>query len=426
MVCRWLPLLLLAAAIAPPPDAAARPTVQGPESPLPIERALDIARQRAPLARAAAARLEGATASVRLAGRIPNPSLEVRGENWTAGRWGWTPGRAPDSAPGIDFFTVLTQPIELGARRSFRRALAEADRDVAALVSGQVAREAMLDTLRAYLDALRSREVVRVLDENREGLAGVLTSLRLRVKEGFAAESDLMKLQAEFALAETELGRARIALHRALGELTAMLGEPITGDRLVMPRPALVPDGEASALAEQAVAQLPEVAAARARAARARNAAALERALRWPDAAVSGGYKRTAGMDTAVAGLLVSLPVFDRNGRNVAIAESEARAADFEVQAATATLTAALRSEIEAARLLAGQANRAPAELLAPAEGVRTAARSSFREGAADVLKLVDAERVYLEARRAVLELRLDAFDAAARSRLSLGKEIFE
>ena len=41
----------------------------------------------------------------------------------------------------------------------------------------------------------------------------------------------------------------------------------------------------------------------------------------------------------------------------------------------------------------------APAELLAPAEDVRQAALASFREGTADVLKLIDAERVHAEVR---------------------------
>jgi cobalt-zinc-cadmium efflux system outer membrane protein len=392
---------------------------------LPIERAVALARQRAPLVRAAAVRLEGATTAARVAGRWPNPAVEVRAENWTAGYWGWTPAPAA-TRPGVDFFAVLTQPIEFGGKRSSRIASAAADRAFASAAEQQAGRETTLDTMRAYVDAVRARETLAILGENLDGVAGVLTTMRVRVREGYAAESDMMKFQAERARIEAEVARTRVELSRALAQLAVLVGEPVGERRLVVPRPSAVPPGDTDGLVTQAVERLPEVALAKARVDRARSLAASERALRWADAGVSAGYKRTAGVDTAVAGVVVSVPVFNRNDRNVALAESEARAVEFEWQAATASAKAALGSRIDAARLLSEQAERAPTELLAPAEGVRTAARSSFREGAADVLKLVDAERVYLDARREALQLRLGAFQMAAEARLALGKEIYE
>jgi outer membrane protein TolC len=62
--------------------------------------------------------------------------------------------------------------------------------------------------------------------------------------------------------------------------------------------------------------------------------------------------------------------------------------------------------------------------LLAPADAVRNAALASFREGRSDVLRLLDAERVYGEVRRTMLELRLDALAAALEARFALGLEM--
>ena len=61
--------------------------------------------------------------------------------------------------------------------------------------------------------------------------------------------------------------------------------------------------------------------------------------------------------------------------------------------------------------------------MLAPAGVVRSAALATFREGAADVLRLIDAERVYADVRRAVLELRLEALAATIEARFALGEE---
>jgi outer membrane protein TolC len=54
---------------------------------------------------------------------------------------------------------------------------------------------------------------------------------------------------------------------------------------------------------------------------------------------------------------------------------------------------------------------------------VRNAARSAFHKGATDILHLVDAERVYTEAWREVLDLKLEAHTKAFEARLAVGGE---
>jgi outer membrane protein TolC len=78
---------------------------------------------------------------------------------------------------------------------------------------------------------------------------------------------------------------------------------------------------------------------------------------------------------------------------------------------------------IGAARTISERARTAPEELLEPAEGVRRAARAAFREGTADVLTLIDAERVYADVRRVAIELRLDALLTTIEARFAVGEE---
>jgi outer membrane protein TolC len=77
---------------------------------------------------------------------------------------------------------------------------------------------------------------------------------------------------------------------------------------------------------------------------------------------------------------------------------------------------------IRTARTLADRAARAERELLAPAGVVREAARAAFREGTVDVLKLIDAERVYGEVLRTALDLQLEAAGTAIEARIALGE----
>jgi outer membrane protein TolC len=96
----------------------------------------------------------------------------------------------------------------------------------------------------------------------------------------------------------------------------------------------------------------------------------------------------------------------------------------LELAAVEAQVAVEARTIIDAARILGDRARRIDEDLLKPAEVVRTAARAAFREGAADILNLVDAERVYVDARREALQLKLDAVAAAIQARLVLGEEI--
>jgi len=304
--------------------------------------------------------------------------------------------------------------------------IARAEYAAAEAAMAQTDRALVMETVRLFMDAVRSREWLGALESNREGLDTLLRAMTSRVREGYTAEADLAKFQAESARVQTQLLRARLDLARSLAQLGSLMQEPVPLRSEHLTEPALrpIPAGEPAELAAKAAAASPEVLAARARSARAAEALSLERARRVPDLNVAGGYKRTAGFDTAVAGLMIAIPLFDRNKQAVAIAAGDHAASLSDVAAAEARALADARVVFDAAAALGALAARVDDELLRPAETVRTAARSAFREGATDILVLVDAERVYVDARREAVHLKLDAIAAALEARLLLGEEI--
>jgi cobalt-zinc-cadmium efflux system outer membrane protein len=150
----------------------------------------------------------------------------------------------------------------------------------------------------------------------------------------------------------------------------------------------------------------------------------LERARRYPDLALAGGYKRTAGLDTAVVGLVTTVPVFERNRRAVVLAEAEARAAALELQATLARVRTEAALLVHAARELQKRHAELEEHLVRPAEEARRSALAAFREGAIDVLRVVDAERTNTEAQREALDLTVEAFLTSGRARLAAGLEV--
>ena len=407
---------LSAAVVGPPSVTGPGDGAQISLPTLTLSAAVAQARTASPRRRAATHLADGAREAARLAGRLPNPLVEFRTENWTR-------SDSP-SAPDLDVFAVLTQPIGLGGKRDIRRQLAASESHVALTALTSLERALALETVRLYLRALRARAIVETLTEYREGLTTLVANVARRLEEGYSAEADWLKFKTEAARVHGDLARAQLELERSLAALGIVVGAaaPIHPSQLAEPPPLAVPAADADAIAA-GIARHPDVAAATAAVDRARQVTALERALRVPDAAVTSGYKRTAGFDTMVLGVSLAIPLFDRNDASIARSVGLERGAMADREALVHQLSTDAASVIRAARTIADRADASAQDLLEPAEEVRRAARTAFREGTADVLKLIDAERVYADVHRAAIDLRLDALATTIEARFALGEE---
>jgi len=393
-------------------------TAQPEPAPLSLATAVEQAVQSASY-QAALARTKAAAAALEQARRLPNPSLEVREENWQLN------DQSGDTDVTIDVFATLTQPVELPGKRAARSAAAAASLDAAQAERSLTARDLVIETARVYLRALGARELRRSLGEQREALQTLVAAMQRRVQEGHSAEADLMKLRTESARLDLQHAEAFRELRRQTAALAVLVKEPgpIDAVRLREPPPLEAPAADATTGDGVDVHQVAEIRAARARHEQARQELRLERARRYPDPNLTAGYKRTGGVDTIVTGVSVPIPVFDRNSGHVTRAAAEERAAALDLDVLSRGAAAAAAAQIAAARDLALRARHVDAELLEPARVVRDAARSAFREGAADVLRLVDAERVYAEAQRETLDLKHEAYAQALAAHLLLNEE---
>jgi cobalt-zinc-cadmium efflux system outer membrane protein len=401
MATRLLGLALLCAALGAP--AAAQTG-----GPLTLADALARARAEAPALAAVRARIDGARDARLRAGRLVNPSMEVRSENWASG--------APGGLP-LDVFATVTQTVELGGKRGARRAAADAAVTSAAAAEAMTWREIARAVTTDYLAALRFRDESRALAAHAGSLAEASRVMDRRVAVGAAPEAELLKLRTEEARAVVARTRAELAAARALATLGAALGLDVQPDHLQ--RPAVPPPSADAAVPPSH----PELMAANGAIGAARAAVALERARGVPDVAVNAGVKRTSGYNTGVAAVTVPIPLFDRNGVARALAEGQLQAAERERDAAERRLRGVLSSARAAAATLSTHAADSQARLVTPARGARDAARAAFAAGALDVLRLVDAERVFIDATLVTLELEFDAVAAAIDARLAAGEE---
>lgn len=405
-------------------------TAQAPAGAVTLRDALELARAQSPARRAAAARAEAADLAKGLAGRYPNPLAEIRLENWAPG--------LHDRLP-YDTFATVTQTVELGGKRSARQGVAAAGAQGAQASLWSAERELDAEIVLRFLTVVRGRERARTLAEHVDGLSELVRILERRVVEGFAAEADLEKLRTERVRVDTDSALARIHANRELAVLSAVVGwssappvESLAQPELSVPPGALAASASGTGapgvipapdLVGAAIERRPDVHVAAARLDAARQALRFEQARRVPDLLVVGGLKRTGGYDTAVASVLVPVPLFDRNQPALALARGGVAAAELDLAQTRRLAEGQIRAALQAAGDLARRSADAAAQLVGPAGIVRAAARAAFESGAGDLLRLVDAERVFADARMAVSELQIDAVQAAIEARLALAED---
>jgi cobalt-zinc-cadmium efflux system outer membrane protein len=377
-----------------------------------LQDALAKARGRSPLIGAARERERAAAIARTVVSRTPNPVVELRTENV---------GPVSTTRLPRDVFATISQPIELGGKGRARQATATAAHDLAEAEVSEAEWILAFDVSELYIGALRAREVLAALTAQHQGVGDIVKLLAQRVSEGLSAEADLRKFETEHTRLGSQMARASVALQSSLLRLSAMVGEELRPEHLALPL-ALQPLQAPVALTETDIASRADVRAAARRLQRAETMAALERARGVPDVTVTAGYKRTSGFDTGVAGVTFPIGIFDRNRVAAAQAAGEVGAARLELALMRQRALADAQARRTAAQELVAHALRSDADLVAPAAVVRTAARASYVEGRGDVLQLVDAERVYGEATREALELRLDATLALIHATLALGE----
>lgn len=383
--------------------------------PITLAEVLASGRDASPRIAAARSREQAAAAAAGVAGRWVNPAVEVRSENWGA------------DVPGglrLDSFATVTQRLELGGKRGARRGLAQAAVEVARAGAFATTQTIEGEIAGRFLEAVRLRDRAAILTAQRDALAELVRILERRVAEGFAPDAERARLAAEHTTVAIAAVRAEAAADRAFLELRALAALPAdaTATALVRPEPVPVPTGDPGEIAARAAAARPDVRAAAARLETAERALRLENSLRIPDLTVNTGLKRTLDTNTGVLALGVSLPLFERNQVATALARGEVRAAELERDFITRTAEADAAAALLGARRLTETAAESALRLVEPATIARTAMRSAFELGAADPLRVVDAERAFAEARLLENDIQMEAVAAAVAARLALGE----
>jgi cobalt-zinc-cadmium efflux system outer membrane protein len=275
------------------------------------------------------------------------------------------------------------------------------------------------DLALAYAAAEAAQARVVLLEEAVAAAQEDVRAARALVDAG--READLRAVQAEAASATTgaELETARADAQAAFAALSSLAGvsSPYTGvtaSLLPLSANLSVPGGE------------PPVATPAVLAAQAEREAALrrievERTRAVPDITPSVGVRRINGHNETVfvAGISVTLRLFDRNQGNIAAATAELQGADARLTAARLEASNGWRSAIALARAAGARVSAAAQAEMASDEAYRLA-RVGYEAGRTPLVEVLLARRGLTLAQGATIEARLARTRAEAEiARLS-------
>jgi len=293
------------------------------QTPLGLDDAVKLALSQRPELQASAARVESAEQLRRQSALFPNPRLILQSENIRSS--GFNYGQDADT------FAYASQVVETSGRRKNRIAVAQGAVSRSEL-EAQLGRRDIVEAVRdAYWNA-PAAETTRVLyDENLQFFGEILQYHEARLKEGKVAEVDVLRVRLESGRLRAAADNARLDAERAQLELARELGTPTGGPwkltedigQLETPPPSL--DGRWHAPIQRCYG--PE-----------KPLVQLD-VLRdgFPQRSIAGrmfalfGYKRTSGLNTAVAGLQFNIPIFNRNQGATGAAMANLRAAEHDL-----------------------------------------------------------------------------------------------
>lgn len=366
-----------------------------------------------PQIRAVRAAVDIARADQLAAGRWPNPRITFNRESVT----------------GIsENMLFVAQPLPVSGRRgldvSAAAARVAASRDRADDATRRLRADLRLAFAQAWLAQTREHELARATDEvqrlaevlaRREAAGDAAGYDRLR------AEREALDLEAERALAATDLARAQAALVGLFAspvDPTAV--QAIRGEghgTAVPPLDLLLAKADASRGELLALAQDAEAADFAAR-------SAARRRVPEPELVVGSKSSTALGGDVGtVVAMQVTIPLFDRGRPEQALARAQATQAEARAQAFRLALqadVAALRAAVVERR----DALERYRSVAAASDEVERIARISYDAGELGILQLLDAYRTAAEARIREAVLDASAWEAEIELEYASGWEM--
>lgn len=394
-----------------PPPYAAEPPAQVYE----LDEIIALALERNPAVAGAEGIVEQSRGQRIAAGAYPNPSIIGQGGRGVI--------RDPSNGFVIGEYTVLLgQPLEWPGKRAARKRAAAAAAAGASAGMEEVQLNLIAEVKIAFYELLLAQQQLDIAKQNLDIVEDVLRIVKARVRSGEGPQFEAVKAEVEVLKAKQVVTRAQNAVRvgrvrldtlaaGALGPAFAIRGDfESFRDRVYL-----------DDLTARALEQHPTLRRLSKLVERADHNVMLERESRVPNVTVNGGYWREAGREALTASLSVPTPLWYQRQGEITSALGAKRREEAEWLRARNELLREVNQHFKDAETAAEQIAVFQKGLLKQAKEALRIAQFSFKQGAASLLEVLDAQRVQQQILQAYAQARFDLAIALTRLQRSVG-----
>lgn len=376
---------------------------------------IELALERNPTITGAKASIDQSRGQQAIAGAYLNPSV-----TGSAG-----PGAIRDPSTGVritERTVTVEQPLEwLGKRAARQRA---ADAGLAGALAGMEETKVlvMAEVKGAFFQLLLAQQDAQLARENLKTVEDLVKLVGARVSTREAPKFELVKATVELQKSRKDLARADSALLVARAKLNTVTGKALGESFAIQGEFETVRSGlELRALLDQALDRHPALRRQQKVVEQAEFTIEQERASRMPNVAVFGVYHRETGDESVTAGLSVPLPIWYRRQGEIGAAMGAHRKAQAERARVQQELEQTITQHFQEMRTAQEQMQVFEQGLLYQSKEAFDIAQFSFRHGAASLLEVIDAQRVYRQTLLEYAQARADHSIALARLERAVG-----
>ncbi len=389
--------------------ASSAETVE-PVKPLTLEMALGFAMRANPNIAVAEREREAIEGARTQAAVRPNPSISTSIQD--------------TRSDTRQIFLQFNQEVELGNKRKARMDAADAFYKKATAELDSKKAEIHANVVTAFYEVLAAQERLKLSKSSLEVANLALDAATKRVKAGKSSPVEETKSKIAESSAKIEVNQATSQLNSARKRLSALWGNSspmfvhAEGDVENIPPVSSIADLSASLESSPAISLAKLEISAR------DGLTKVERSKVTPNIKISAGVlnnQELGGLNQALLGVTVPIPLFDRNQGNLQEAVGRQYKAQDELVALRAHLEASLATQYERLNAARQASESLRSEILPGAQSAFDAANKGFSAGKFSFLDVLDAQRTLFQAKSQYIQALLDAHQSVAEIERILG-----
>jgi cobalt-zinc-cadmium efflux system outer membrane protein len=386
--------------------------VKEPNAELTLQQALNLALKANPEIAVALREREAMQGVQTQAGARPNPTISTSIQD--------------TRSDTRQIFLQLNQEIELGNKRNARIEAADTFYSKADAELDNKKADIHANVIAAFYAVLAAQERLILARSSLEVANLALDAAAKRVRAGKSSPVEETKSKIAESAAKIELNQAVSQLADNRKKLSALWGNPAPLFERAKGQVTAIPQTVALSELDLMLENAPAIKLAKLEVNSREALTHVERSKRTPNITISAGVvnNQEIGLNQALLGLTVPIPLFDRNQGNLQEAISRKYKAEDELIALKSQLGSSLSSQYARLNAARQASESLRTEILPSAQSAFDAANKGFVAGKFNFLDVLDAQRTLFQAKSQYNQTLLEAHQAVAEIERILGDVI--